>query len=332
MRVVIDNYNRFLSGALEQKFAHYLVTDAIKEPEFIVHIGRFTPELAKTRLLDDRYYVKEDYVYCAHKYKIAGWKAEIKGFTRDKTILKIQTNIPGWWVFPGGTIYSLLMYKLAMKGYVMLHASGVSKDGRGYVFTGRSGTGKTITVFNLLRNGFEYLGDDTVILGHDRVLSFIKPLNIRFTYNVRDMLGLDFGGRERIFIWFKKILRFMSAGYINLFTKVNVGDFFPKGLGVCGSIDKLFLMAQGNNFCIEKSDKKEDFAMQMVTNIRFELEELSAYLLAYTFIFPESDTAVFWEDVEKNIRQTIAEKFTYAVEVPKRYRLTDFDLLLKRLC
>ena len=331
MKVVINNYNSFLSKTLEQKFAHYLVDEDIKEPEINVQIGPFTPDSKGAFILDEYYHIRENYIFCRHRYKIARWKVEIAGFGNYKTTVRIESNIFGFWVFPGGTIYSILMFKLASSGYAMLHASGVSRAGKAYIFTGRSGTGKTITVFNLLKKGFDYLGDDTTILGGHQTLSFIKPLNIRFTYDVGSILGFSFGKREKIIIFIKKILRIASFGYINLFTKVNVADFFKDRLGSKRPLEKLFFMIQGDDFRIRESRDKKTLAKQMRINTEFESDDLSGYLSAYTHVFPRSGLSHFWNDMEEIIRENIEDRLCYFVDMPKRYSLENFDLLLERI-
>lgn len=58
----------------------------------------------------------------------------------------------------------VLYYLTAMKGAVMIHASAVNAGGRGWIFSGRSGRGKT-TLARLFDNrGVEVIHDDRVIL------------------------------------------------------------------------------------------------------------------------------------------------------------------------
>jgi hypothetical protein len=253
-----------------------------------------------------------------------------KGFGKTTT-LRIESNAAGWWVFPGGTIYALLMFKLTRKGFVALHASSVSRGDKAYVFTGRSGTGKTITVFNLTKRGFRYLGDDTTIIGNGEAFSFVKPLNIRFTYDVRRMLGLTFGGRERLSIFLKNILRIISMGYINLFTKVDVRDIFPDCIGTKGTLDKLFFMVSSPRFSIQEAPDRAPIVRQMFMNMLFELEELSGYLLAYTYVFPDSDLREFWKNARRIIEESVERKSTYSVSMPFTYSHEDFKRLEKAI-
>jgi hypothetical protein len=59
----------------------------------------------------------------------------------------------------------LLLYFLAsIKGEIMIHGSGVVCNGRGWVFTGRSGSGKTTMAMIFDRRGDRVIHDDRLIL------------------------------------------------------------------------------------------------------------------------------------------------------------------------
>ncbi|MEF8866387.1 MAG: hypothetical protein V5A20_11560 [Salinibacter sp.] len=67
---------------------------------------------------------------------------------------------------------SLLSYMVALSlaillrahGWFPLHAAGLTREGRGVLLTARSGSGKTTTALSLVRKGWGYLSDDTVLL------------------------------------------------------------------------------------------------------------------------------------------------------------------------
>jgi len=64
-------------------------------------------------------------------------------------------------------IFFLLQSVLSMYGKYCLHASCVSKNGQAFLFTGKSGEGKT-TISAILGNaGFEYMGDDLVFISQN---------------------------------------------------------------------------------------------------------------------------------------------------------------------
>ncbi len=59
--------------------------------------------------------------------------------------------------------YALLLL-LRRRGLFALHASGVARDGAGCLFVARSGSGKSTQTYALVRQGWEYLSDDALLL------------------------------------------------------------------------------------------------------------------------------------------------------------------------
>jgi hypothetical protein len=59
--------------------------------------------------------------------------------------------------------YALLLL-LRRRRLYGLHASGVSRNGMGCLFVARSGSGKSTQAYSLVRQGWEYLGDDAILL------------------------------------------------------------------------------------------------------------------------------------------------------------------------
>lgn len=70
------------------------------------------------------------------------------------------------------SISSLLPYLVAFslaallrhRGWFPLHAGGLVRNGRGVLLTARSGSGKSTAALSLVRHGWKYLSDDTVLL------------------------------------------------------------------------------------------------------------------------------------------------------------------------
>jgi hypothetical protein len=54
---------------------------------------------------------------------------------------------------------------LLPKGYLVVHAGGVARNGRCHLWTGPSGVGKTTRVLDLVSRGWDYCGDDVLVLG-----------------------------------------------------------------------------------------------------------------------------------------------------------------------
>ena len=80
-----------------------------------------------------------------------------------------------------------------------LHAGAVSKDGNAFIFAGAGNVGKTSIVLNLLKEGYEYLSDDWLLIGGDKVYSLPKPIHV-FDYNLKNKkIAISVIGLKRLY-------------------------------------------------------------------------------------------------------------------------------------
>lgn len=77
-------------------------------------------------------------------------------------------------VFPllGASLVEILRYS----GYFFLHAAAIKVDNVSYLICGDGGTGKTTATLSLVREGFQYVGDDSLFLRDDNGIITISPL------------------------------------------------------------------------------------------------------------------------------------------------------------
>lgn len=78
-------------------------------------------------------------------------------------LLDGDSGQPGRSLLPYLVAFSLAIL-LRVRGWFPLHAAGLVRGGRGLLVTGRSGSGKSTAALSLVRNGWAYLSDDTVLL------------------------------------------------------------------------------------------------------------------------------------------------------------------------
>jgi hypothetical protein len=67
----------------------------------------------------------------------------------------------------------------------ILHAGGVCKDSKAFIFTGGGNVGKTTIVLKLLKHGFEYLSDDWLVVDCEKAYPMPKTIHV-FDYNFKD--------------------------------------------------------------------------------------------------------------------------------------------------
>jgi hypothetical protein len=92
------------------------------------------------------------------------WQKQLFLYSRSKRtgIYWVQKNedLP-WWecTFSFRILFHLWTQDLPAQ---LIHAGAIAKNGKGVLITGPSGSGKSTSCLNLLRAGYDYLGDDYV--------------------------------------------------------------------------------------------------------------------------------------------------------------------------
>lgn len=123
-------------------------------------------DLSDTRFIGDNEYIGRN-IYIDKEY---GVRVERLADNRLKLICTQECN--EWLVIA-------LQLMLLQSGYSLIHAAGVEKDGKVLLMPAWGGVGKTATVCKFIRQyGWHLLGDDLVIIGHNKVKPFLKPFVI----------------------------------------------------------------------------------------------------------------------------------------------------------
>ena len=154
------------------------------EPDIEMRIGPFSPSPSETaRVIDKDFVCDRDSVLFLGDRGGCGM-TEISGFATGKVLIRHQPYAES---LLGGMMSGLRgvnMYLAPMlqhflltrpKPTWLLHGGAVARDGQALVIVGSNGTNKTRLILELCqRHGFDFLGDDLVLLQRDRVLSFVE--------------------------------------------------------------------------------------------------------------------------------------------------------------
>ena len=318
-------FHKFVSN-LDIGYKNFEVKN-LTNTDFTVHLGDFIPSNQDCYILDDKYYIRKNYVYCKeNSYKLAKWKLEISDFESDNTIIRISSNLIGNMLI-APIIDFLIQFKLNEKGYSLVHASCVSKDSHAYLFSTLSGGGKTTIAMYFVEKGFDFLGDNFVILHGNNVLSFLSPLNI-FTYNLTPIIKSNLGVGKMIILDLKHLLYKMTGGYAKIFTKINVRNAFSNKVVDNSKLDSVSILIPKKEFHIENISK-EELINHLVINQKLELISFLDYMLDYSYMFSESNMATHWTRYKENLRKNISEDIPiYKIEVPQRYDAEVFGEIL----
>lgn len=300
-------------------------TNNIDKTDFEVYIGDFEPSNDNCKILENKYYIKKNYFYCKKDmYKFTNWKFEMSNIDSENTIVKISSNFFGYLWMVGFIIEFLIHYKMNIKGYPLIHASALSQNNKGYIFSARGGGGKTTISMNLLNRGFKLLGDNFVIVNNGQVLSYFSPLNI-FTYNLAPIIRTNLTFKNKINLNLKKIIYKFSFGFIKIFTKINPKEILQNSILDNSSIYKIFVLLPKNELKY-KNLNKEELCNFLLINQMLDTLLFLPYITEYSYIYPKSNLANHWNLYKKNLVKNIPDSIEFSeIEVPLKYEKNIFD-------
>ena len=100
----------------------------------------------------------------------------------------------------------LLTYLLPQKGALSLHASSLSYNGKGVIFTGSTGVGKTSILLTLLKlPGTIYMSDDQTLVKDCTIYPY--PLEIGLRKHHLSRIGIDTTSKHKFKMNYHSILK-----------------------------------------------------------------------------------------------------------------------------
>jgi hypothetical protein len=312
----------WIHSAIHTEYQNFF-SNAISNPDLTVIIGNFEPDNNDCTILDNTFHIKQDYIYCKDSYKRAHWKFELTGLESGHTKLKIYGNFFARFIISGFLIDPIINFKLNEKGYSLVHGSSVCNDRGSHIFTAQGGGGKTSTALYATERGCQFMGDNFIIVHNGQAMSFLSPLNI-FSFNMLPYLKQYIPWHTKFGFHVKKIF-FLLTG-LNIVTKIN-----PEYINICSPskqypICKIFMLVPHERFSNSKVNINK-LVQHMAFNLRVDFSFFTKYLIQYSFIFPNSALAKYWNTYEENLTrnfQNIHES-SYLIEVPQKYDLNTFE-------
>jgi len=328
IKIVRDKKKDFLKD-LNLPFSYFETEEEIDNPDIILNIGKFTPSNNDCYIVDYNYYIKDNYIYCKDFGGTARWEMEIFGFEEGRTVINYDGKVFGkesfypFYLPQNFILLPLIEYKLAQKNYFLIHAAGISdKEGNAYILIGRPGSFKsTLTMDFVRREGFNWLGDERVIISGDKILSF-PTLLITFNFKCKYLTSEEFGGLLDKIRFIKYL--YHNSNYKNCNIKIEK----------ISKLKFLFFISRTNSKIFQKEVIPIEEAIdKLVENNRAEmiLQQFYKYMLAYSFIFPESQIARYLDYLRQNLRTIITNKIMLSIEIPQKYNLNIQNEILSAL-
>jgi hypothetical protein len=235
-------------------------------------------------------------------------------------------------------------------GFVPLHASAFTFEGRGILVTGWSKGGKTEALLAFMQRGAEYLGDEWIYLDPERGRMFGIPQPIRlWDWHLRQLptyrQGLGGGARARLAAIAFLLSTLDHAGrtaprgsaahrtcerFREIVHRQAHVDAAPEALfGTLGPLaaplDRVVLVAsdEAAGITVEPMDPVR-LARRMEFSVRYEFAPLLTHYDMFRFAFPDSENP--WiesipERLGPLLARALAGKPTFAVRHPYPFEL-----------
>lgn len=309
----------------------FFEVEEVGDPDITLNIGKFTPSNGNCHLVDHKYYIKENYFYCKDSEGKAEWEVEILGFEEGETIINFDGKIKGFQSLMNpdflaqNVLLRIIEYKLGRKGYFLVHSAGASKNNQAYVLAGRGGTFKTSLCMDFIRRaGFEFLGDDHVIVHKDLVFSFPMSLSVfSFMYeNLPNENSWNIFNKIRFarYLWDNKdkrdtpikVSKPSKLRSLFFIVKTNRERITERKIPLKEAVDKLMT-----------NNRMEDFIS--LGSMGINSGPLLKYALAYSFVFPDSQIATQHSDLARELGNILEKVPIHEIEIPIRYNTNTFD-------
>lgn len=319
---VLEKSQPWIFTAIQTEYKNFL-SNVNADPVLTIIIGDFEPDCAGCAILDNTFYIKEDYIYCEDSYKRAHWKFELTGLESGHTQLKISGNYFARFIIPGFLIDPLILYKLNERKHTLVHGSAICNSRGATLFTAQGGGGKTSTALYATERGCQFMGDNFVILHEGHALSFLSPLNI-FPFNMLPYLERNIPWQTKFAFYMKKML--FSLTGVHLVTKINPADININSPSIASPLCTICMLIPHERFSASRIDINA-LARHMAFNMRFDFSFFSKYIMQYSFVFPNSPLATYWETYEKNLTSNLqnTRDNNYVIDVPQKYDLKTFE-------
>ena len=332
---IVRNKRKDLLKDLNLEFSFFETDEEINDPDIVLNIGKFTPSNEGCYVVDHKYHVKENYIYCKDSEGKARWEVEILGFENGKATINFDDKVLGLQsiLIPDFLPQNLLLrplieYKLAKKGYFLIHSGAVSKDNKAYILEGRGGAFKTTLTMDFVRKaGFKFMADDRVIIHEDNVLSFpIHP--ILFTFRAKHLTTED----PRGFLDKVRLGRYLWRNSKSTTNNLEVAN--------ASTLSALISIVKTNKRTLRiKEGYLKETRDKLITSIEMEMIHSPKmmgmsfgcylkYMLAYSFVFPYSPVATYWNDLKMGLEKILKNVPIYRIEIPEKYNMEVFESVL----
>ena len=315
----------------------YFECDILDDLDIDVIIGPFSVNKKEFTHTEDDYYVAPNRIYKEYIHKISDMEYYIENLDGDKTTI----------LFDGEPFFSvellimlilepLFVYKASKKGATILHASALSMDGIGCLFTGDTGIGKTSILLKLLDNpNAEYLADDQTIV-FKNILAY--PVPIGFRRHLVDSNDIEVSKKNGFILDMFKAINRLFNYYSNLTLRLFPEEIVYKQskrrvvAGTRATLKKIFILKLSSEEPhVEKTNGYAAFPEILAANNSNE-DKLKLFSNIFKK-YARTDDTEFWFDYNEEVYNLICRDDIdfYIVYLNKKYDYAETLEEIKRL-
>lgn len=280
-------------------------TASFEHPDIDVIVGAFEPDLKDYVVIDDKYYVKNDSLYCEDSHKVSHWKVWIQDLEGSTRIFFTGDPLFSYLFLFKFLLEPVVFFKLIRKGYSFLHSSCVGDGKRAYIFVASKGVGKTTSALRLAAEGMQFFSDEYTILSKDgTVYSYPNCIHLH-AYNLKDLPFLrdNLRFKDLAMIRLKGNIYRLSLKYANLAHNLDIKEALPGiTLGSSCPLGGIILLTRStlDRPVVSKTDPG-NLARRIVSITNFEMPQFVDYIAAFSAVDSRSVTASHWERFAGNL-------------------------------
>ena len=330
LRIKLLGKNASYVKYLTKVFHYFITNEKIENPDLVIDISEPRLDKDNYHIFNRKYWIKENYIYWKDRYKVVLWTASLKGIEESSTYLQFNSGRFGKILLLDLLIEPLINFKLIQKGFMLLHASGLSINNKGFIFPAYMGVGKTSTLLNLIEKG-DFLANEKVILSSDGFI-YGNPLPVDvYYYNIKVSPGFSkkININEYIELWLKYLIYKISLGYATFPLEIDprclwrIKDKCP--------LKSLFILTKTNREKIRiiEDCEKEEIIRRLIIITKFDMRYFNEILEAYNFFYETSLITNFWERIREILSKALKSATCYIIEIPYNYDFTTINSIYK---
>lgn len=327
MNFSLHNLLYFKIHGMNNRYLNYLgreysffKTEKMVDPDVEVIVAAPIIPDSYCRLVDNKYFVKDGYLYCRDRYKVVRWSLAINDL-EGKTVVHFSGGFWGEHVLKEFVIEPLLGFKLATKGLSILHASALAINDVSFIFAGGPETGKTASILSLNLRDSIFLSDEITVLSNaGMVYSFPTPIRIYY-YDLESMTPYyRMTARQKLEVRIKHYIYILSLGYAKLPLHINAEKLF-KGIGAAYPLRCLVLLtkASGEDIDLTEITDKKELVERLVRINEQQFPYWFKYVSAYSSVYPSSQVASYSQVTMDNLSQALDKVACYEIKAPHKF-------------